>query len=339
MRRSRTFTVVAAYAGFHSLMALSVYWHAESGIWSRGQVVGPAGSAVPEHLARMGRELWLAGMLPQALLLPLIAAGFTCGAITLERERDLLEHLLLTRLSAAQIAMGKLLAGTGMCLLLLISTVPALSLCFLLGGVGPYEVAMTLLLAVAGVISGGALGLVISALARRTSVAAAVTLGLVAGLGLGLPLLAWAADAHRTLSHTEGVLGAVLLVLAGLALPPAVGAGSLLDRPPLLSPLPPGGPQRARRMALVGLCWAALVGLLHLPGASQVLLLGGAAAGLHPGMAILEVMLGSASVYPSAVSLRVADTGFPPAVCAGANILAGCWLTYFAVLRLRSVRR
>src|SRR5258707_339367 len=98
MRGARSHLIVGAYAAVLAVVVLIVY----------GNPGGAVHQGPSQFAAEVGRAIWNWGCLAQALLLPLIVPALTCGAITQERERDMLDLLLLTRQSALQICLGKL---------------------------------------------------------------------------------------------------------------------------------------------------------------------------------------------------------------------------------------
>src|SRR5581483_10703162 len=81
----------------------------------------------------------------QALMIALITPAITAGAITLEREQRTYEMVALTLLRPRNIVAGKLAAATAFVALLLTSSLPLVSLSFLLGGVSPGELFFTYL--------------------------------------------------------------------------------------------------------------------------------------------------------------------------------------------------
>ncbi len=76
----------------------------------------------------------------QALLIILLIPALATGALAQERESRTLESLLMTPLTPLQIVWGKGAGVLAFAALLLLSTVPLTSLCFLLGGVSPGDV-------------------------------------------------------------------------------------------------------------------------------------------------------------------------------------------------------
>jgi len=95
-----------------------------------------------------GPRAWETGQLifrvlsvSQAVLIALIAPALTCGAISLERERQTMDFLLMTPLRAVSIVWGKLMSAFLFVGLLLVLSMPLASVSFLLGGVSPGELA------------------------------------------------------------------------------------------------------------------------------------------------------------------------------------------------------
>jgi ABC-type transport system involved in multi-copper enzyme maturation permease subunit len=86
-----------------------------------------------------GKQLYWTFVTMQALLIVLVLPSIAAGALSQEREQRTLEPLLLTPLSPLQIVWGKAVGVLSLAGLLLLSTLPLTSLCFLLGGVSPGE--------------------------------------------------------------------------------------------------------------------------------------------------------------------------------------------------------
>lgn len=123
------------------------------------------------------------------LLLSFITPALTVGAVAGEREWKTLDLLLVTRASPLGIALGKLLSSVIYVIYLLLATIPAFALVFLFGGVPVAWVVMALVTAGTTAVSFAALGLLLSALIRRTQVASVVTYILVLAMVFGIPVL------------------------------------------------------------------------------------------------------------------------------------------------------
>ena len=122
---------------------------------------------MPTHTSLPGRDLFLkfnqwqmAGWL---ILSPLLTAGAIAG----ERERGLLENLLLAPLTKRQIVHGKWLSALALVALLLLVPLPVAAICFPLGGLSPHEFVATSLFQASTVLLGATVGLWSSAKAPR----------------------------------------------------------------------------------------------------------------------------------------------------------------------------
>lgn len=144
--------------------------------WAGGSGAG----ASPAMAAEFGHALFIGISVLQAGMVCLLAPAFTSGAITSEREQRSLDMLLVTNLKARSILLGKLGSALGYIGLLIISSVPVLSVCFMFGGVAPDELICTYaLLATTGIFF-GLTGLFWSCVFRRTMQATAAAYATVA---------------------------------------------------------------------------------------------------------------------------------------------------------------
>ncbi|OTA40184.1 MAG: hypothetical protein A6D92_21950, partial [Symbiobacterium thermophilum] len=109
----------------------------------------------------------------------LAVPGLSAGAIAGERERQTLDLLLVTRLTPAQVVVGKLLAATGFALLLMFASLPVFGLIFLFGGFSLYRLGLSALVYVVTVLLLGSVSLYFSALYRRTQTAVVAAYGVV----------------------------------------------------------------------------------------------------------------------------------------------------------------
>ena len=71
----------------------------------------------------------------EAGMVMFLVPAFTAGSIAGEREKQTLEILLTTTLKPGQIVWGKLMSSISMVLLLIVSTLPTISIIFTIGGV------------------------------------------------------------------------------------------------------------------------------------------------------------------------------------------------------------
>ncbi|HYG60736.1 MAG TPA: ABC transporter permease subunit [Symbiobacteriaceae bacterium] len=125
----------------------------------------------------------------QFALLLFSAPGLTAGAIAGEREKQTLDLLLITRLSAFQVVVGKLGAAVSFTLLLMFAGLPVFSLLFLLGGIALEALLRTVVVYVVTVLFVGAIGLYFSSVFKRTQAAVIAAYGVSLGLIVGSLLL------------------------------------------------------------------------------------------------------------------------------------------------------
>lgn len=105
--------------------------------------------------------------------------GLTAGAICGERERQTLPILLTTNLSSLQIVLGKWISALSFMLLLVFASLPLYGAIMLFGGVAFTQIVEIFGVYLVTMLSIGAVGICVSALTKRTGVAAVVTYSLV----------------------------------------------------------------------------------------------------------------------------------------------------------------
>jgi ABC-type transport system involved in multi-copper enzyme maturation permease subunit len=88
----------------------------------------------------VGVALFLTLAYSQLALLLLLAPIFSAGSITIEKEQRTLAGLLTSLLTSAQIWWGKFISSLLFVLLLLVTSLPVLSMAFAFGGIGPWEI-------------------------------------------------------------------------------------------------------------------------------------------------------------------------------------------------------
>ncbi len=125
------------------------------------------GTRLPE-LAVWCLLVLLALQLAAAILIVPAATG---GAFTAERERQALEMLLLTPLTNANLAAGKLLSAVGYLLVLQLAVLPLAGIVLILGGASVGDVLWGQGVVLAATFAIGAIGVYCSVLFRRTVVA------------------------------------------------------------------------------------------------------------------------------------------------------------------------
>ncbi len=113
--------------------------------------------------------------LGQFFLVALVAPSFAAGSITGEKERKTYEMLLASPLKPSTILVGKLLSSLSYLVLLIVSSLPLMILCFLLGGILLSEIARAYLVLILAAGTFGLMSVACSSYFRRTSSALVVS--------------------------------------------------------------------------------------------------------------------------------------------------------------------
>ncbi len=143
------------------------------------------------------------------VLLLFIIPGLTGGSISGERERQTLDLMLTTRLTAADIVFGKLAAGLSTVFLLIVSSFPILSLVFIYGGVTMPDVGLLLLCYVVTAVLVGSVGIFCSAALKRSTVATAAAYAVVLVLVAGTIMVSYLAEGFEEITTLAGSSGPV----------------------------------------------------------------------------------------------------------------------------------
>jgi ABC-type transport system involved in multi-copper enzyme maturation permease subunit len=162
MRGPRAYWMLLFYLLLLSIATLISYyawWRTHSSSLEFG---GAAGSFTA------GREFYMVLFVVQACLIALISPALTSGAISIEREQRTLEMLQCTTLKPRSLVAGKLVASLSYVVLLLTSSIPLISICFLLGGVSPEEVGGAYLMLICDAFFFGSVALCWSVYAANT---------------------------------------------------------------------------------------------------------------------------------------------------------------------------
>lgn len=179
LRSNRSFAVQLVYV---SLLGSMVYF-----AWPPGE-----GRAAPVSPAA-AQGLFDLFYLGQFFLVALLAPTFAAGSISGEKERKTYEMLLASPLEPMTVLVGKLLGSVAYLVLLVLSSLPLMVLCYLLGGVLLSEVIRAYLALVLAAGTFGLISVACSTYLRRTSSALMVSYLVI------LPLaLAWASMSQST---------------------------------------------------------------------------------------------------------------------------------------------
>ncbi len=192
--------------------------------WPKGERVGIQ--------AELSRSLFLTLAASMFALVTLLSPVFVAASLTSEKEAGTLEMLIVSPIPPGEIASGKQLASILYLLLLVVTGLPVLGLCYFLGGVGGPEVLGLSMQLLGYTCLLGAIGLFASHVCGRTHGALVVTYLVAIPLGCGVVLLVlsnpgflnpWSAG---YVVFLEGVVFAILYawVVAGLAKPPSTAS-------------------------------------------------------------------------------------------------------------------
>jgi ABC-2 type transport system permease protein len=132
----------------------------------------------------VGVVLFLTLSYAQLTLLLLLAPIFSAGSITIEKEQRTLAGLLTSLLTSGQIWWGKFVASLLFVLLLLVTSLPVLSMAFAFGGIGPWEIFSATLTTVIILACMSAIGLYCSSAFQRSIHATAVSYATVIAISV-----------------------------------------------------------------------------------------------------------------------------------------------------------
>ncbi|MBN1808991.1 MAG: hypothetical protein JW909_07965 [Planctomycetes bacterium] len=174
--RPRTYILRTAYAMLF-MGIFAAYYLAET-------AHGGGGSSAS---LGMGRRLGMSIIILHTIGIILFLPSMTAGAITSERESGSLPLLLITDMSARDILLQKLLGRTLPVFMMLFSSLPALGLAYMTGGLSLLDLIMGGYAVIALVLLAGTATLYISALSSSTTEALTISYAL---FGAGLAVLA-----------------------------------------------------------------------------------------------------------------------------------------------------
>lgn len=121
--------------------------------------------------------VYMALVFLEAMMVAFLVPSFTAGSIAGEREKQTLDILLTTPMRPGEIVWGKLFASVCMVVLLVISSLPILSLIYTIGGVSLMEMLQFVGLIIVAAIYLGSIGVWASTFIRRTVPATVFTFG------------------------------------------------------------------------------------------------------------------------------------------------------------------
>ena len=121
------------------------------------------------------------------ILLMFIVPAVTAASISGERERQTLELMLTTQMTASQVVIGKLMSALSTLLLLIVSSFPAVAMVFVYGGITWQDILSLLMCYITVAFFAGSLGICFSALFKRSTISTVVTYGVLIAVVAGTP--------------------------------------------------------------------------------------------------------------------------------------------------------
>jgi ABC-type transport system involved in multi-copper enzyme maturation permease subunit len=243
MRGRRAFVILTIYLLLLAAIAFGIYAYlqrqadldAALRMRNAEEWFGSIGGVSPGFAlsARVGHMLFTGILVVETVLVLVLAPAFTASAISSEREHQTLDLLVTTPLSTLGIVVGKLVSALAWVLVLIVASVPLMSLVFVFGSVGPEDVLRAYALLFTLAFGMGAIGLFLSALVRRTQAATVLASVVVLVLALGtIPVHALWSVLGTTTSRTQSGVTTIRAPNRGpdalLWLNPLVGAMDLI---------------------------------------------------------------------------------------------------------------
>lgn len=130
-------------------------------------------------------DLYMFVAVLEFVMLVFIMPAITAGSISGERERQTLDLMLSTKMTPAQIVMGKLAASLSTMVLLIISSFPILALVFVYGGVTIRDMGQLLICYGAAALFVGSLGVCCSAFFQKSTLSTVVAYGVMGAVVIG----------------------------------------------------------------------------------------------------------------------------------------------------------
>jgi ABC-type transport system involved in multi-copper enzyme maturation permease subunit len=179
MRGRRAFVILTIYLALLAIFALMV-----ERIIEAGYATGFGGTSAFASAA-IGQGIFAATLMLMTLQVAFLAPSSTAGAISLEREKQTLDLLVTTPISAFAIVIGKLLSALIYVFLLIAASIPLMAAVFVFGGVGPEDVIKGYIVLVVTAIGLGSFGILCSSLVKRTTASTAITIFGVLAITIG----------------------------------------------------------------------------------------------------------------------------------------------------------
>jgi ABC-type transport system involved in multi-copper enzyme maturation permease subunit len=194
MRGRRAFVIVTVYVLLLGLLVFGVYQllydrAVDEARWQLGMDAEETAVTLDfvsgAVSARIGQAVFGGMLVVLTVLTLMLAPALASGGISMEREKQTLELLVTTPVSTLGMLVGKLIASLAYVILLIVASIPLMSLVFAFGGVAPEDVLRVYLLLLVVAFGIGSIGLFMSALIGRTQIATVLSYLIVLALTLG----------------------------------------------------------------------------------------------------------------------------------------------------------
>ena len=173
MRGARAMVMLSAYLGVLGLVVVLVYGSKSDA------AAGRFGGSPVTELATAGQEIFEWTLLFTMLLVLFLVPGFTAGSVVGERERKTLMPMQVSLLRPLSIVLGKLGASVVFTLLLVLATLPLLTVPYLIGGVTFPEIVRGLAMVMFTAVGVAAVSLACSTFMKRVQTATVLSYGMV----------------------------------------------------------------------------------------------------------------------------------------------------------------
>ena len=200
--------------------------------------------------AHVGKGLFAALALAETLLVTFLTPAVTAGAISSEKEQLTYDMLVATPLRPGRILSGKLIATLSYILLLIFTAVPLGSIVLIFGGVAPSDLLAALALLLVVALAFGMVGLLCSAVARRSITATILAYSVVLALTVGSYFavsLRFATNPGQQMGRTRIAAASPFSAMTSIVLRGAEGNGAggvvplpmpMMDGPGMLMSMP-----------------------------------------------------------------------------------------------------
>ncbi|MEN6357265.1 MAG: hypothetical protein ABFD83_09300 [Armatimonadota bacterium] len=258
-RGGRAFGVMFGYIAMLSIIAILMMY-----------ISDPPSSINPQigtsALERAGRYMFRGLTYAQLVMVILVVPAYSAGVISMEREKGSFDLLAITTLRSASIVTQKLWAALAQVVLLLIASVPVLSIVFLLGGVSPGEVAVAYALIAMSAAAVGALGVMCSCYFANTRAATFMTYLVTVLFLAGLPIAGAILESYRGYSGNSSGIGYALGITLAVAFAAGIIAVFMFGMVALILRKTTGHwNSRTFRMWIFGATYAAVLLVFNIP--------------------------------------------------------------------------